>query len=49
MREEAGEAVEPHLWGLGGSALSEELSGAIVCLGGDPYPSQSLLEGLPVS
>lgn len=43
MREEVGEASEPRLWGLGGSALLEELSGALVCLGRDSYPLQSHL------
>ena len=44
MREEVGEASEPRLWGLGGSALLEELSGALVYSGRDFYPLQSHLK-----
>ena len=44
MREEVGGASELCLWGLGDSALAQELSGAIACLGRDPYPLQSHLK-----
>ena len=44
MREEVGGPSKPCLWSLGDSALAEELSGAIACLGRDPYSLQSHLK-----